>query len=441
MVLYYIVMPKPIVVILGRPNVGKSTLFNRIVGRRAAIVEDIPGVTRDRNYMDARWDDRSFVVVDTGGFYPEKRDDIFGDVREQALFAVDEASVIIHLLDGSEGLVSSDRDIASILRASGKRVIWAVNKLDGPKKSMALYEFYGLGAEPLLPVSAKTGYNFEEFMDSLVSAIPPYEDERVEYPKVAVVGRPNVGKSTLVNSLIGKERLIVSPTAGTTRDSIDSLSSYYKKKYLLIDTAGIRKKGKRGYSIERFAMVRTLRSIERCDVALVLIEAPDGITAEDKKIAGLVHDYGKGAVFLLNKWDLVKGPDKMQKELTAELKRKLWFFGHAPVLTTSGLERKRVTKVFSLIDAVMAERKKKVPRGELNRFFEDALKFAPLPTYGGKKVRLYYMNQVSVEPPAFTVFSNRPERIGNAIIRYLENGLRKRFSFKGTPIVIMKRKK
>lgn len=434
-------MPKPIVVIIGRPNVGKSTLFNRVVGIRAAIVEEVPGVTRDRKYMAARWEGKAFDIVDTGGFYPDERDDIPGDVREQALFAVQEASVIIHLLDGSEELLPADRDIADILRASGKRVLWAVNKLDGPNAQKDLYDFYALGVETLLPVSAKTGYNFEEFMDSLASFLPDYEEETVEYPKVAVVGRPNVGKSTLVNALIGKERLIVSPRAGTTRDSIDTLANYYGKKYLIIDTAGIRRKGSYGYSVERFSIVRTLRSIQRSDVALVLIDAPVGVTAEDVKIAGLVHDYGKGAVFLLNKWDLVADPESTRKELEDELRRKLWFFGHAPVLTTSGLESKRLTKVYPLVDSVVAERKKKVPRGELNRYFEEALRTAPLPTFGGQKIRLYYMNQVSTEPPAFTVFTNRPERLSDSIIRHLEKGLRKRFSFKGTPIVIMKRRK
>ena len=269
------IMSKPFVVIIGRPNVGKSTLFNRITGSESAIVEDFPGVTRDRNYSDAEWKGRSFVVVDTGGFYPEPSEDMFQQVKEQAIFAVEEADVIIHLMDGREGLNPHDRELAGILRESGKRVLWVVNKIDAPTREDRLYDFYSLGVDELIPVSAATGFEFDDFMDRLVSLLPEKgeEGERIAYPSVAVVGRPNVGKSTLVNTLIGKKRMIVSPVPGTTRDSVDSICSYYGRKYVLIDTAGIRKKGKIGYSIERYSMVRAVRSIERCDVALIVLDS------------------------------------------------------------------------------------------------------------------------------------------------------------------------
>lgn len=431
-------MAKPVLVIVGRPNVGKSTLFNRMVGTSAAIVEDVPGVTRDRNYMDARWEDHAFVAVDTGGFYPRSEEEIFERIKEQALFAIDEADLIIHLLDGKGGMNPYDAELAEILRASGKKVLWAVNKIDGPTKEPGLYDFYGLGTEELIPVSAATGYNFGELMDRAVSLLPPaYEGKEEEYPRVAVIGKPNAGKSTLINALLGKERLLVSPVPGTTRDAIDSVCTYYRRKYLFIDTAGIRRKHRKGYSIERFAMLRAMRSIERADVALILLDASEGIVADDQKIAGMVMRYEKGAVFLLNKWDLVAEPEKALKGLTEEIHRKLWFFAHAPVITTSGLEKKRITKVFPVIDGVMAERRKKVPTAELNRLLRG---LAP-PTYKGRKVRLSYMTQVGTGPPRFALFANHPEAIKDSFLRHLEALMRERYGFSGTPIRIFVRAK
>jgi GTP-binding protein len=425
-------MAKPVLVIVGRPNVGKSTLFNRIVGTSAAIVEDVPGVTRDRNYMDAEWEDRAFVVVDTGGFYPRSEEEMFERIKEQALFAIDEADLIIHLLDGREGMNPFDTELAELLRASGRKVLWAVNKIDGPTKEPSLYDFYGLGVEDLIPVSAATGYNLDELMDKAVSLLPAYEGKEVDYPKVAVIGKPNAGKSTLINALLGKERLLVSPVPGTTRDAIDSVCTYYRKKYLFIDTAGIRRKHRAGYSIERFAMLRAMRSIERADVALILLDAPEGIVAEDQKIAGMAMRYEKGAVFLLNKWDLVPEPDQALKRLTGEIQRKLWFFAHAPVITTSGLEKKRITKIFPVIDGVIAERRKRVPTREINRLLRE---ITP-PTYKGRKVRLSYMTQVGIEPPRFALFASHPEAVKDSFLRHLEGRLRERYGFRGTPIRI-----
>jgi GTP-binding protein len=425
-------MAKPVLVIVGRPNVGKSTLFNRIVGSRAAIVEDIPGVTRDRNYMDAEWEGKGFVAVDTGGFYPRHDDNIFQQIKEQALFAMEEADIIIHLLDGREGLNPYDTELVEILRASGKPVIWAVNKIDAPSRESLILDFYPLGVEELMHVSAATGYNFDELMDRAASALPPSEPTALDYPRVAVIGRPNVGKSTMINALLGKRRLLVSPVPGTTRDSIDSICPYYRRKYLLIDTAGIRRKDRLGYSLERFAMLRTMRSIERADVAVIIIDATEGIVTEDQKIAGMVHEKEKGAIFLLNKWDLVEEPDAALKVLTAQMKDKLWFFLHAPVLTTSGTERKRITKLFPLVDGIIKERSKKISTPMLNRF----LKGITIAPHKGKKVKLLYVTQVGTEPPRFSIFTNRPEGVRDSDRRHIEARLREKFSFKGTPIKI-----
>ncbi len=430
-------MPKPVLVIVGRPNVGKSTLFNRIVRSPAAIVEDVPGVTRDRNYMDAEWEDRAFVAVDTGGFYTRTPDNIFEQIKEQALFAMEEADLIVHLLDGKEGINPYDTELVELLRASGKKVLWAVNKIDGPTRESRLYEFYSIGVDDLIGVSAATGYNFDELMDRAVSELPPWAEETVDYPKVAVVGRPNVGKSTLVNSLLGKKRLLVSPEAGTTRDSIDTVCSYYRKKYLLIDTAGIRRKHRFGYSLERFSLLRAMRSIERCDVAVVLLDASEGVVADDQKIAGMVHRYRKGAIFLLNKFDLVEDPEANLLRLRKYLERKFWFFSHAPVLTTSGLTRKRVTKLFPIIDEVLKERRKRISTAEMNRF----IRTITPPSYKGKTVKFSYMTQVASNPPAFAVFTNRPEGVKDPFIRHLEARLREQYSFRGVPITIYIRPK
>jgi GTPase len=429
-------MTKPIVAIVGRPNVGKSSLFNRMTGSQTAIIEDIPGVTRDRNYKDVQWEDKAFAVVDTGGFYPEPADNIFAQIKEQALFAIDEADVIIHLLDGKDGLTPSDMDLARVIRASGKDVLWAVNKVDGPTREDRLYDFFQLGTEDLWPVSAATGYGYEDFMDKLVSMLPGYEEDIVEYPKIAVVGRPNVGKSTLVNSLLSKKRMIVSSVPGTTRDSVDSICTYYGKKYLLIDTAGLNRKDRLGYSLDRFSMVRAVRSIERCDVALIIIDAKAGIVEQDQRIAGIVEEYGKGAVFLFNKWDLVEDPEKAFVQYGKELLRKMFFMQHAPVLTVSALEKQRITKIFPLVDEIITERKKRIPTADLNRTLRDISHELNLPPYKGRDVKISYITQVKTEPPGFAIFANYPASFKDAHIRHVEKVLRNSFSFKGTPIRI-----
>ncbi len=429
-------MPKPLVVIVGRPNVGKSTLFNRMTGTHAAIVEDFPGVTRDRNYIDTAWESKAFILVDTGGFYLDPPEDIFAQAKEQALFAIDEGDIIIHLLDGKEGLTPADMELARLLRASGKKVVWAVNKIDTPTREDRLYDFFPIGTDDIFPISAATGYGYEEFMERLGRLLPDYQQEKRAYPMIAVVGRPNVGKSTLVNALTGKRRMVVSPVAGTTRDAIDSICSYHGKHYLFIDTAGLRKKGKIGYSIERFSMVRAIRSIERCDVALVVLDMSEGITEQDQKISGIVKEYGKGVIFLLNKWDLVSEPEDAFRRIMPELYRKIWFSEYAPAITISGISRKRITKVFPLIDDVIRERSKRISTGELNRFFRDVITRLSLPLYRGKEVKMYYLTQVAQAPPTFVIFANFKNAVKESHLRYVEKKLREYFGFRGTPLRI-----
>lgn len=434
-------MSKPIVVIVGRPNVGKSTLFNRITKTKSAIVGDLPGVTRDRNYHEAEWDNKQFIIVDTGGFYIEPPDDVYHQVKEQALFAIEEGDIIIHLLDGKQGLTPSDIELAKLLRNSGKKILWVVNKIDAPTHEYRTTEFYELGAEHIWPISAVTGYGYNDFMEHLISIIPNFKPETLEFPKIAVVGRPNVGKSTLINTLVGKSRMIVSPIPGTTRDSIDTICTYYGRKYFLIDTAGIRKKNKIGYSIERFAMIRVLKSIQRCDIALIVIDASEGVVEQDKKIAGIVNEYGKGVIFLLNKWDKIKDPEKTYKILVDELYRKIWFMDYAPVITISAIEKKRVTKIFPVIDEIINERKKRIPTSELNKYFQEILSTINLPIYKGKEIKLYYFTQVGIEPPTFVIYCNYPTAIKDTYARYIERILRNNFIFKGTPIKIYFKKK
>jgi len=431
---------KPIVAIVGRPNVGKSTLFNRIVGKRIAVVEDIPGLTRDRIYGEAEWGNKAFLVIDTGGFQPAPEEDIVREVKKQAIAAVEEADVVLMLMDADSGLSPSDVELSSTLRKYNKKIFYAVNKIDGAKKEKSLYEFYRLGVD-LFPVSALSGYGFDELMDSIASVIPVGAEADVKYPRIAIVGRPNVGKSTLVNSLLGKERMIVSPVPGTTRDSVDSICTYHKRKYLIIDTAGIRKKGRMAKTFERFSFIRTLRNIENCDVALILLDAVDGVVEVDQKIAGLVYDAGKGGIILFNKWDLTEKSPQFLKKLQCELQQRLWFMHYVPVLTISALNRQRVTKVFSLIDEVIAESSRRISTPELNSFLRESLSIQSPPLYKGRQVKLSYITQVGVKPPRFVIFTNKREGIKQEYIKFMERQLRDKFHFKGVPIRIYVRQK
>lgn len=427
-------MSKPIVAIVGRPNVGKSTLFNRIAGRKVAVTEDIPGITRDRLYEDVIWKGRPFLLVDTGGFQQEHEGDITREVQKQALIAVEEADIIILMMDAESGPVPSDTELISLLRKYNKQTLYLINKIDGPNKEKKLInDFYTLGVD-LMPVSALRGLGYEDLMDRVFSMLPEGSTRDSDYPKVSIVGRPNVGKSTLVNSLLGKERMIVSPVAGTTRDSVDSLCSYYKRKYIIVDTAGIRRRGRMAGTVERFSFMSTLRNIEDSDVALLVLDASEGIVDMDQKIAGLVHKAGKSAIILVNKWDLVDKSTSSIKELEAKIYHKLWFMTYSPILTVSALSRSRITKVFSLIDKVIAEYTRRITTHELNLFLRDAVSEKAPPMVKGKNVKIYYISQVSTGPPIFVLFTNRKEGIKNQYLKFLEKLLRDRFHFKSVPI-------
>ena len=426
-------MRKPIVAIVGRANVGKSPLFNRIVGRQRAVIEDFPGITRDRLYGDAVWEERHFLVVDTGGFLHEPDDEIYKEVKNQILAAVEEADIIIMLMDVESGILPLDAELIDSLRKYGKKTFYAVNKIDGPKKEKAIYDFYSLGVD-LYPLSALNGYGYEDLMEKMISLLPESEEEESEYPKIAIVGRPNVGKSTLVNSLLSKDRMIVSPVAGTTRDAVDSLCSYYKKKYTLVDTAGIRRKGKMARTVERYSFLRTLRNIEDCDVALMLVDMSEGIVELDQKIAGYVHSAGKGAVILLNKWDLYDKEDVDILDIQEEVYKKLWFMRYAPVLTISALSKKRVTKLFPLVDKIIAESAKRISTHQLNLFLRKAVSIKEPPLYRNRRVKIYYITQVKTNPPSFLIFTNKKEGIKKQYIRFLEKQLRAEFAFEGVPV-------
>ncbi len=434
---------KPVVAIVGRPNVGKSTLFNRMVGRKKAIVEDYPGVTRDRNYADIEWEDVSFSLIDTGGFEPISREQIFMQMKEQCQLAIEEADLILFLMDGKEGLAPSDKEISSILRKEDKPVIYVVNKIDGPKHEDKAFEFYEIGAETIFSISALHNYGVDDLLTELAKKLPlSDEGERdEELTRIAVVGRPNVGKSSLINRILGYNRVIVNERPGTTRDAIDTSMEFGGRKYLLIDTAGIRRKKKISVRLEKYSIVEALKSIDRCDVALLLIDPREGVTEQDTKIAGFIHEKGKGCIIVINKWDLIEKDTHTARKFTLDIREKLKFIQYAPILFISALTGKRVMETLRSTDLVFEECGKRVSTSHLNGLIQEATKKVPPPRYGGRRVKIYYGTQASTRPPTFVLFVNYPDRIHVTYERYLINQIRQHMGFTTTPVRLLLRKR
>ncbi|MGE5397218.1 MAG: ribosome biogenesis GTPase Der [Chitinophagales bacterium] len=436
-------MSKPVVALVGRPNVGKSTLFNRLAGMRKAIVEDIPGITRDRIYEKSEWDGREFIVIDTGGLRIDDDDVFAGQVRNQVEIAIEEADVIVLVVDSREGITHEDRMVAEMLRKSDKSVVLAANKVESYHNNSVYFEFYALGLGDPIPVSAAHGMNVNDLLDEVVARFPPpesMEDEALS-TRIAVVGRPNVGKSSLVNTMLGEQRVIVSEVPGTTRDAIDTPFEYGGNQYVLVDTAGIRKKGKIKESVERYSVVRALKAVERADVVLIMLDAVEGVTEQDQRIAGYVHEEGRACIIVVNKWDLVKKDDDTMHEYDRAIREELKFLAYAPIMYVSALTGKRVNKIFELVDFVVEQHHRKIKTSELNQIINEALLLNPPPGAGKKKLKILYSTQVKTAPPLIVLFANDPELMHFSYMRYLENTLRQTFGFEGTPIRLLLRKR
>ena len=435
---------KPLVAIVGRPNVGKSMLFNKLIGQRLAIVEDTPGVTRDRIYGECEWVGRKFMLVDTGGIEPRTDDQILTFMREQAQIAIDHADVIIFLTDIKTGLTASDQDVANMLLRSGKPIVLAVNKMDSTGTvDPDYYEFYNLGLGDPIAVSAVHGHGTGDLLDECIKYFPPEteEDEEDDTIKVAVIGKPNVGKSSLVNRILGQERVIVSNVAGTTRDAIDSRFENETGKYVFIDTAGMRKKSKVDESIERYSVLRATMAIDRADVCLIMIDATEGATEQDTKVAGIAHEAGKACIIVVNKWDLVEKDGKTMDHMREDIRRDLAYMTYAPVLFISAATGQRVPRLFELINYVYEQSCTRITTGMLNNVLEDAQTRVQPPTDKGRRLKIYYMTQVGVKPPHFVVFCNDMRLFHFSYRRYLENCIRNVFGLEGTPIVLTVRER
>ena len=435
---------KPLVAIVGRPNVGKSMLFNKLVGQRLSIVEDTPGVTRDRLYAEAEWLNRKFDLVDTGGIEPSADSEILAFMREQAEIAIQNATVIVFLCDIKTGLTASDQEVANLLLRSGKPVVLAVNKMDQVGQTNPdIYEFYNLGLGDPIPVSAVHGHGTGELLDECMKYFPPEEAEAPEDDviKVAVIGKPNVGKSSLINRILGEQRVIVSDVAGTTRDAVDSYFENQKGKYRLIDTAGMRKKSKVDDRIEKFSVLRSTMAIERCDVCLILIDAQEGVTEQDTKVAGLAHEAGKACIIVVNKWDAVEKDDKTMDRMRQDVRRDLSYMTYAPIVFISALTGQRVDRLFDLINYVNDQASLRITTGMLNTVLADATARVQPPTDKGRRLKIYYMTQIGVKPPHFVCFCNDAKLFHFSYQRYLENQIRSTFGLEGTPIRLTIRQK
>lgn len=438
--------PPPLVAIIGRPNVGKSTLFNRILGKKTAIVDDVPGVTRDRNYADANYRNRPFRLVDTGGLEPSAAEGMLALIKRQSELAIAEANILILLMDGRTGLTPQDQEVVRLLRGTTKPLFIAVNKIDTPKVESFVADFYQLGVDQLYPISAEHGIGVAELLDAIYPLLPE-SDENAGHstmPRIAVVGRPNVGKSTLVNAVLGEDRVVVSNVPGTTRDSIDSLAVYQGRRYLFTDTAGIRRRGKIDRGIEGYSVARSLRAIGRSDVAVLLLDAEEGVTEQDTKIAGLVIRQGRACLLLVNKWDLREGDSHARQEYEQTLRRRFPFLSWAPVLFASAVKPDSLRRLFPTIDQVFASFSKRIPTGQLNQFLQHILETHPLPVRKGKPSKVTksaFMTQVAVQPPVFALFVGHPDDVTPAYLRFIENQLRETYGFSGTPIRLIVKKK
>ena len=434
-------MAKPIVAIVGRPNVGKSTLFNRIAEKRVSIVDDTPGVTRDRIYADAEWTGHEFALVDTGGIDFNETDELLPAMRNQAKLAMEEADVILFVVDGKVGITDVDQIIVSMLRTTKKPVVLAVNKVDNLKGVTDSYEFYGLGLGEPFAVSAVNALNLGDLLDAIVEALPeeaPVEDEP-DTIRVAVVGRPNVGKSSLVNALLGQERVVVSNIPGTTRDAVDTYFKQDGVTFIFVDTAGMRRRGRIDAALERYSVIRSLRAIDRADVVLMLIDAVDGVTEQDKKIAGYVHESGRASVLVVNKWDLLPKDGKTSLRYTETLRQELGFMQYAPVVFLSALTKQRVTRIPEVVKFVAEQHAMRVSTSLLNQVVRDAVGINPPPSDRGRKLKIFYATQASVRPPTIVIFVNDQELMHFSYLRFLENKLREAFGFEGTPLKMVVR--
>jgi GTP-binding protein len=436
---------KPIIALVGRPNAGKSTLFNRMTRSQDALVDDVPGVTRDRHFGNAIWNDREFTVVDTGGFSFDSEDAFSQKIRDQVRQAIEEADAVVMLLDGKSGLSPFDRELVELLRGLEKPVFYVVNKIDREELENQVVDFYALGIDPIYPVSAAHGYGVADFLDQLVLGLTfdqsPEEREPEETIRVAVIGRPNAGKSSLINCLLGEERLLVSEHPGTTRDAIDSTFRLGDKTYVLVDTAGIRRKGKVSQKLEKFSIIKALRSLERCDVALIVLDAHEGITDQDIRVAAFAYERGCGCIFLLNKWDLVPRSDQAARRYKEKLQDSAKFLSFAPAMTISALTGLRVGRIFALVDEVYRQYSMRFGTGQVNRIVESAVERNEPSLHKGKRLKYYYATQVSTKPPTFLCFVNYPDAVHFSYQRYLINQIRQATGLAQTPVRLIFRQR